>query len=152
MRTQIKFYLFLVILTASLSACWEKPENRTPKPPVLEPEKMKVLMRDIHLAESRSYLWQVKDSLRLIKLRDEYNKVFAIHDIDSAVFDTSFKWYMANPAVFEPMYEEIISLIKDEELYAPEDAPYLTKPDSMAEKTLKLEDVEGLKPKTNDNK
>lgn len=116
-----------------LVGCKTKPEEVEVPDHILDKEKMVAVMADIHLAESYGYMLRVKENVRTTLAEREYAKVLKTHNITMDEFKKSYDWYMEHPSIFDLMYDDVITLIKESEQYAKEniqkDEP--EKPDSI---------------------
>lgn len=114
-------FLSIVLCTALLAVgCKSKPEEEEVPSHILSKEQMIAVMADIHLAESYGYMLRVEADVRSKVAGEEYAKVLKTHGLDMPTFLESYEWYMSHPAVFDLMYDEVITLVKEAEQYAPE--------------------------------
>lgn len=75
--------------------------------PILEEAKIKLILRDIHLAEAlltETMDRRAKDSLA----RVYYTHIFKIHEVKAEDFDQSMHAYFTDPAALDSLYEEVL--------------------------------------------
>lgn len=86
------------------SACYKPIPVETP---VLEEAKIKLILKDIHLAEAlltETTDRRAKDSLARIY----YEHIFQIHQVKKEDFEQSMHAYFTDPAALDSLYEEVI--------------------------------------------
>ena len=100
----------MILITLLFSACYQ------PLPveePVLSEEKIKAVLKDIHLAESLLTEIQnreVKDSMARIY----YHQIFDLHQISPEDFDQTLGAFYTNPADLDTLYTNIITELQQE--------------------------------------
>jgi hypothetical protein len=103
-----KILLWMAILPAFILfvSCGKGDE---PGGGVLDKEKMKLVLRDVLMAEEFVQSYVVKDSTK--KLADEtirlYNQVFKIHSIRREQFLKSFDYYLSKPYLAKEMFDSL---------------------------------------------
>jgi len=99
--------IFIMLVT---SACFKELPTEEP---TIERERMEVILKDIHLAESM--IAEVADRRKKDSLaRVYYTQVFAIHQVDSANFEQSMRAYFSNPDALVSLYSGILQKIARE--------------------------------------
>lgn len=96
-----------VALIVTLSGCTknDKPANLIPR------DKMKNILTDMHLIESRSYRIVKDDSAKSVT-KASYLFIFKKYNIDTAQLRTSMEYYLSNPEMMDQMYEEMIDSLQ----------------------------------------
>jgi hypothetical protein len=90
--------LFCVLIFFVACNNHDKPDN------LIEPDKMANVLIDMHLSDAALDVKFSQDSL-LIFAKDRYNYVFNKHEIDSAKFSTSLKYYGKNTEQMKAIYK-----------------------------------------------
>lgn len=102
---------------------------------------MTEVLADVHLAEAKGLLSRMprttQDSIAL----SGYLKVLRQYDISEDYFLKSFEWYNQHPAVFEPMYQDVINTIKSREKQLTEESRKRDKAMKDSIKRLKENDT-----------
>lgn len=89
-------------------------EEVDPKPPVKEKAMVRMLV-DVQLLEARGALTKLPmDTLRPV-LEEEYDKLFAKHQINKADFEATMKYYEDHPKVLDGVYEKVIDILSSKE-------------------------------------
>ncbi len=97
--------LLQICLIILLVAC--KNNDQIPED-IIEPEKMALILRDVHLLEAKvSQLFLKKDSAEKVYYFLE-KEIFAKHQIDSAGYANSLDFYADNPALYHDIYEIVV--------------------------------------------
>jgi hypothetical protein len=89
-----------------LCSCWQaKPGKRD----ILSINNMKLVMWDMIQADEFAPVYIAKDSTRNLKKETKllYQKVFALHKIDSARFYKSFDYYKAHPEDYKILLDSL---------------------------------------------
>lgn len=74
---------------------------------VIPEEKMKNILTDLHLIESRSYRIPKDDSAKRVT-KASYEFVFKKYNIDTATLSKSMTYYLSHPEIMDAMYEQMI--------------------------------------------
>lgn len=99
---------FFLLLAFAFVACGKK-EAETPQG-VLSSEQMISVLADIHIAEARLQIADVRSSNP--DLKNKYvAEVLSRHKINTSVFARSFDYYSSHPEIFSQMYEKVIEEI-----------------------------------------
>lgn len=101
--------LFLMVLMSCKTEITELPEG------VLPPEKMKIILADIHLADA---LAETKAEAGLSeKMLNEkyYQQIFAELGVSKATFYTSYKFYETHPEWMNKLYDEVLTEMSQKE-------------------------------------
>ncbi|AFD07080.1 hypothetical protein D3C87_1705000 [compost metagenome] len=116
----IKICLFSsFILSVLVVGC----KNDSRPSDVIPEEKMKNILTDLHLIESRSYRIPKDDSAKRVT-KASYEFVFKKYGIDTAALSRSMKYYLNNPEIMDVMYEQMIdSLSKRQSELSKTDRP-----------------------------
>jgi hypothetical protein len=99
-----KVLCFILICATWLIACTsDKPSD------VLDKEKMKLVMKDVLMAEEFVKSYVLKDSTKkedeeTIKL---YNQVFKLHNTNRQQFLKSFDYYISRPYLAKEMFDSL---------------------------------------------
>lgn len=104
----MKYLLFLSIIF--LSSCFKAIPS---EPSILSEEKLKAILKDIHLAESlltETIDRNEKDSLARIY----YAQIFHLHQVSHEDFEQSMNAYFSNPSELDLIYEKIIIDLSEE--------------------------------------
>lgn len=75
--------------------------------PVLSEEKLRLILKDIHLAESlltEEVDRRIKDSLA----RVYYHQIFRLHEVDPEDFDQSMHAYFTDPWALDSLYRDVM--------------------------------------------
>lgn len=98
------------------SSCYQPIPKETP---ILSEDKIKLILRDIHLAEA--LLTEVADRRSKDSLaRMYYGQIFKLHDVDQDEFDQSMHAYFTDPPALDSLYQEVISELAEEKKIAAE--------------------------------
>ncbi|MBE2245779.1 MAG: DUF4296 domain-containing protein [Candidatus Competibacteraceae bacterium] len=96
-----------------LSACDSNKSKQSIPPNLLQPEQMKAILVDIHLAKGAKMngilptsLSQHPDSLLLAITKD--------HQTDTVVFRKSYAFYVSHPVIFAEIYAGVVDALKME--------------------------------------
>lgn len=101
----------LSALLLILSSCMEKDA----KPDQLIPvEKMKMILTDIHYADAYAYQEFRADSIYRAAA-GMYLEIFEKYNVDTAVFNQSFTYYVQHPELLDKMYEAMIDSLNARE-------------------------------------
>ena len=130
------FLLFSVLLV--LNGCKTKPEDVSVPENILSEDEMTAILADMHTAEAFGYMLRIEGDEKEKMQRDEYSKIFAIHEVSLAQFEESYQWYLDHPLIFNNLYDEVIEHVKTSERFAPE---HLKKEEEKKEE--KKEDKKG---------
>lgn len=102
----------LLILIQLFMACGKK-ETEIP-PGVLPADQMISVLADIHIAEARLQIADVRSSNP--DLKNKYvAEVLSRHKINTSLFNKSFDYYSSHPELFSQMYEKVIEEISKQQ-------------------------------------
>ncbi|WP_255696405.1 DUF4296 domain-containing protein [Solitalea lacus] len=127
----------LLILTIWSCSNKNKPSDLIPK------EKMKNILMDMHLVESRSFRISNSDSAKRVT-KASYQFIFKKYKIDTAQLRSSLEYYLSEPELLDNMYEQMIdSLSKRQTKLVKEDRKDMKpavdlKLDSIKKDSIKL--------------
>jgi len=105
-------YIFLILIFFSVVACSTRP--KVPKGFPNEKE-MAELLADIYIAEgtiNNSGFYHGKSDN---KIPGYYRFVLDKHRLTKQEFDTVVSWYTAHPKLFKEVYEDVISILSEQE-------------------------------------
>ncbi|WP_165784687.1 DUF4296 domain-containing protein [Solitalea longa] len=91
----------LILLVFAGCSTNDKPANLIPQ------DKMRYLLTDMHLIESRSYRIVKDDSAKRVT-KASYLFVLKKYKVDTAQFRSSMEYYLKHPDVMDKMYEQMI--------------------------------------------
>ncbi|MBK7148459.1 MAG: DUF4296 domain-containing protein [Bacteroidetes bacterium] len=95
--------LFFVLLMACKSEVAELPDG------ILPPDKMKVILADIHLADALAET-KAEAGLSEKMLNDKYyEQIFADRNVSQAAFYTSYKYYETHPEWMNKLYDDVLT-------------------------------------------
>ncbi len=97
---KIKFYVL------GLMFVWACNANKTPSN-VIERNKMVNVLADMHLADAVLAKVENQDTM-LMMASSKYYFIFKKHQIDSAKFTNSLKYYNTEPDEFKKMYAKVV--------------------------------------------
>ncbi len=103
----MKIYIFIVFIVLFLSGCTSTPDN------VIEPDKMALLLADIHKGESVIELNRTeydRDSVKKVLKQSIYHK----HGVTAEQVDTSFIWYGNNIEEYVKVYDRVLELLNED--------------------------------------
>ncbi|MDX2002078.1 MAG: DUF4296 domain-containing protein [Chitinophagales bacterium] len=107
--------LFLLLLL--FAGCQPKPGSDEGKNAITR-KKMVAILVDVHLMESRAEgLGIHKDSLKA-EYKQAYADIFKKHQVKEQDFKTTFKWYEANPAKLDLLYQDVVAELSSMEANA----------------------------------
>jgi hypothetical protein len=99
----VKKLIFIFLL---LSACVE-PE----KPPanLLTKEQMIAILTDIHIAESKVNMMNLRsyDSMQVLYRKLE-SDIYKKHRVDTAVYNVSYRYYLENMQLMDEIYAALV--------------------------------------------
>lgn len=109
-------------MTALLFSCGEGNHvNDNPESvnvdSIIGPEKMVLLMADIHVAEA-GLLIERKSDLSSAKPLWMYAQIFHKHHVSQYRYDESLKYYRSNPEQFNKIYEGVIRNLEERQKLA----------------------------------
>lgn len=112
----MRIYILAVCFCAVLISCDNKPGGKD----VIAPEKMQLILTDMHYAET--YSTMVNDSFMRNKNKDSlasfYKSILSHHKISMDEFRSSIDWYKMNPEQLDSVYANMIpNLSKQESIY-----------------------------------
>lgn len=97
----------LILLTAVLILLFSCRDAQAPEG-VLQPEAMKAVLKDVHLAEAYLNTLPTEDSVK--KVADGfYQNVFKKHQTDFKQFEKSMRYYAKHPVLLDSLYSQLIS-------------------------------------------
>lgn len=101
-----RLLLILVIGSALLQACSDKsgvPAN------IIQPEEMGSLLFDLNMAEDFVSVYVARDSAKNknVEIKKEYQKVFLLHNVTEAQFETSYAFYRKNLDLFKLVMDKV---------------------------------------------
>jgi Domain of unknown function (DUF4296) len=100
----------IILLIMGLAACSseEKPEN------LIDEGTMANIMTDVHMIEAQinNMRLQHQDSSVYVYQKLKV-KMLKKYKVDTAVFNTSFKYYILNPDKMKPIYAEVKKKLED---------------------------------------
>jgi hypothetical protein len=100
-----KIYFIVFSLILLLVAC-----NQQPKGVLNEQQMVDILVR-IHSAEG---IFDVKSYSQDSDLKKHYYKyILDQYHISSSSFDTSLRWYLKHPKIYERVYEKVLLQLKN---------------------------------------
>lgn len=106
-----KRFAISVFLAVCFCSCGEVKKDTPP----IAPEKMKLILADMHLAEVYSSM--LNDSLHQSRSKNMdslgifYTDIFSHHHITKEAFDESMKWYRTHPGDLDSVYNNISAYI-----------------------------------------
>ncbi len=90
-------------------------QNKTVPEGVLEQEKMKLLLKDLHEAESAVFTQSLPDSISY-SLPEYYRYLLKKHNTDSIGLSKSMEYYSEHPELMEKIYTEMIDEVNKEQV------------------------------------
>jgi len=103
-------YYFIQILSTSIlilfliTACLNKQNEL----PLIDEEKMRAIIIDMHFAQAASQFRLVsKDSLLQAHKSDYYPQIFEMHKITEAEYEASYSYYLNNPEILLDIYDKV---------------------------------------------
>lgn len=102
----MRFYFF-ILFAMFLSSC--KPQTDNKANPILEIDKMKVILMEIHISDAIAEQ-KANGNRELEKsiANKGFKQILKNHAISEKDFNTSFKFYQNKPEIVNKMYAEII--------------------------------------------
>lgn len=101
----MKKFLYLIFLM-TLFSC-----GKSKKPPstVIQPKEMQSILWDVMRAETLASEIGRKDSSVDVAIQTKFfsQKVFSIHETDSATFNKSYNWYLKHPDVLTIIFDSL---------------------------------------------
>lgn len=115
LKDRIKANWYIGIFLLMLVSC----DNPNPKPKnMLSDEQMVSALVELHLVEARADMVGIPQDSLLPLLETRYQEIFATLAIDTANFNTTFKYYEHNPAQMDSLYQKVVdNLIEREATY-----------------------------------
>lgn len=103
---------YAFMLATLLTAC--TPKNPGIPATVIGPEKMVAILSDVHIAQAAVSVYNVGDTLRYT-VGDYMPAIFKNHGTTQQQFDSSLKYYSANPALLDSIYKEVLEELSKKE-------------------------------------
>lgn len=79
---------------------------------LIQPEKMALLLSDIHLAEA-AFLIERNAGMTPRNVEGFYNGIFAKHHVSRKRYERSLEWYRQNPDEYQDVYTEVARLLEE---------------------------------------
>ena len=103
---------FYSLLLTVYGACSEKsikiPEE------VIRPDTMATILSDIHMAQAAVSVYSIGDTVRY-SLGDYIPAIFKNHHTSQRQFDSSLKFYSANPELLDSIYKQVLDELSRKE-------------------------------------
>ena len=100
----------LFFISTLIAACFSSCKSKEGK--ILPPEKMKVVLWDIFMADAFTDQFVKKDSSKNEVAENEkmYRQIFSIHKISKADFETTYNYYKQRPPEMRTLMDSITAL------------------------------------------
>jgi len=104
---------YLIIAFFACVSCGNK--NKVPSE-IIQPEKMELILWDVVRSQALSAEEARKDSTinEIAQTKVLAQKVFKIHNITSAEYDKSYKWYTNHPDIMKILLDSLSNHIQEE--------------------------------------
>ncbi len=76
---------------------------------MIQPEQMKEVLIDLHLAEAWKERRKMAEDTALIFIKSQYEEIFKMHDITRPDFEQSLDYYERHPDFMDEIYQEVIN-------------------------------------------
>jgi hypothetical protein len=88
-------------------------QHEIPADSLIVPEKMVLILADVHVVEASLMLERAKGTDNKRKQDFYYRGIFAKYHISSRRYEQNIEFYRQNPDNFARMYEKVISVIEN---------------------------------------
>ena len=115
------FPAIMVLLALMMASCGERrpepydPTAVLPADSLISPEKMALILSDIHLAEAGLQLDRNRGEASGTKPSFFYEGIYRKYNITAELYAKNLRYYTTNPELYVKVYEKVIGILEQKQ-------------------------------------